>query len=223
MPRGDILLVAGDISIWRTNRQDIINFNTWLGTLPYNHKIVVAGNHDLALQDRIEQSKALLNNAIYLQDSGAIIEGLRIWGTPWRLGRGCCYRADAFGTNREHMRVTRENIPSDCDILITHSAPYGVADPEKYGHAGDFETLTQVTQRIKPQLHVFGHHHDGRGAWRIGETVFINAATALEAGDPARQPIVVTLLLDESRCIRSKPEKPIDASRYDVVKHEDVR
>ena len=31
---------------------DLSSFNDWLGTLPHKHKIVIAGNHDLILDEK---------------------------------------------------------------------------------------------------------------------------------------------------------------------------
>lgn len=46
MPAGDILVCAGDFTR-RGTVAEIKDFNDWLGRLPYKHKVVVAGNHDL--------------------------------------------------------------------------------------------------------------------------------------------------------------------------------
>jgi len=46
MPEGDVLLHAGDFSsIGLMN--DITRFSEWLRDLPYQHKVVIAGNHDI--------------------------------------------------------------------------------------------------------------------------------------------------------------------------------
>jgi len=78
------------------------------GTLPYKHKIVVAGNHELSFDDNfLQQSriigvrfhpaqvreyllsknltkmKDLLVNCTYLEDSETTVFGLRVYGSPW--------------------------------------------------------------------------------------------------------------------------------------------
>jgi len=78
------------------------------GTLPYKHKIVVAGNHELSFDEKfLQQSriigvrfhpvevreylfsksltkmKDLLVNCTYLEDSETTVFGLRIYGSPW--------------------------------------------------------------------------------------------------------------------------------------------
>ena len=80
IPDGDVLIHAGD---FLGLRRDLSDFNDWLGELPHRHKIVIAGNHDSLLQESPELALPALSNAIYLQDSGVELEGLRFWGSPW--------------------------------------------------------------------------------------------------------------------------------------------
>ena len=42
---GDVLLHCGDFS-GRGTEQQIIDFNDWLGTLDFEYKVIIAGNHD---------------------------------------------------------------------------------------------------------------------------------------------------------------------------------
>ncbi|KKU85756.1 MAG: hypothetical protein UY14_C0014G0001 [Parcubacteria group bacterium GW2011_GWA1_47_9] len=65
VPDGDVLVHAGDFTMSGT-LPAIYEFNTWLGTLPHRHKVVVAGNHDWAFQRQPAQARALLTNATYL-------------------------------------------------------------------------------------------------------------------------------------------------------------
>ena len=47
--------------------QEVKEFNTWLGTLPHKHKIVIAGNHELSFdqifRDKMQKSTAQNINA----------------------------------------------------------------------------------------------------------------------------------------------------------------
>lgn len=81
-------------------------FFFFLGSLPYEYKIVIAGNHELTfdqefMADLIKQDfyyfpsvsklkpesyenvQSLLTNCIYLQDSEVTVRGFRIYGSPW--------------------------------------------------------------------------------------------------------------------------------------------
>ncbi|XP_022232746.2 UPF0046 protein C25E10.12 [Drosophila obscura] len=47
VPDGDIFIHAGDFTKCG-QLEEVVEFNTWIGTLPHRHKIVIAGNHELS-------------------------------------------------------------------------------------------------------------------------------------------------------------------------------
>lgn len=47
IPEGDILIHAGDFTRCG-GRDEVEDFNNYLGTLPHQHKLVIAGNHELS-------------------------------------------------------------------------------------------------------------------------------------------------------------------------------
>lgn len=111
LPEGDVLLHCGDFTLAGRIRE-VDNFNDWLGEVPFEHKIVIAGNHELSFDSKImrevQNSKAgsafspwtshlspilekgvqsmssRLTNCTYLEDSEVNINGVRIWGSPWQ-------------------------------------------------------------------------------------------------------------------------------------------
>src|SRR6266545_7467961 len=84
IPEGDVFIHAGDLC--RSGRLDELRaVAAWLRTLPHRHKIVIAGNHDWCFVREPQAALASLGaGAVYLQDSEAIIEGVRFWGSPWQ-------------------------------------------------------------------------------------------------------------------------------------------
>ena len=52
IPDGDILIHAGDFTNYG-EVDKVKEFNTWLGTLPHTHKIVVAGNRDISFDPSV--------------------------------------------------------------------------------------------------------------------------------------------------------------------------
>ena len=54
--KGDIFIHAGDFTKYGTE-QHFLNFINNLQRLQFKHKIVVAGNHDIALDNKMKQSK----------------------------------------------------------------------------------------------------------------------------------------------------------------------
>lgn len=173
IPDGDILIHAGDMTCVG-GIDEIKEFNKWLGTLPHRHKIIIAGNHDLYFEEESFLAKALITNAIYLNDSGVEIEGLNIWGSPISPN----YQSWAFNRERgEAIRKHWEMIPEDTHILITHCPPFGILDfNDKGKHEGCKDLLEIVQQKTKPYLHIFGHLHDAHGQVKIGDTTFVNAS-----------------------------------------------
>jgi predicted phosphohydrolase len=82
VPDGDILIHAGDFMAFGDTPKEIVNFNHWLGKQPHRHKVVIAGNHDLMFDGHQGTARALLDNAIYLENSSAELMGLKYWGSP---------------------------------------------------------------------------------------------------------------------------------------------
>ena len=100
-------------------------------------------------------------------------------------------------------------IPSDTDILITHTPPYGIGDtisPDKLplfiedppGFPWDKErlgspALRKKIEEVKPIISVFGHIHESYGEWEYGGTKFINAAYLDGDYEPANSPVTFEL------------------------------
>ena len=191
IPDGDILLHAGDIS-QQGNSDHVSQFNDWLGTLPHQHKIVIAGNHDKMLDPDLDENaremKRILTNCVYLEESAVYIKGIKFYGCPFsRKGNST---NDAFQMSTEELKSKWEKIPFDTDILLTHMPPYGINDLGNYSPdpQGCKNLLHEVTERVKPKLHLYGHIHNGYGSQKIGETMFVNAAIY---GSAYHQPIVI--------------------------------
>jgi Icc-related predicted phosphoesterase len=155
------------------SRQDVAEFNTFLGRLPHRYKIVVGGNHDHILAANPAKTKELLSEAIYLQDEMVVIDGVAIYGAPWQPcfnDRAC----DAFALPRG--RALEEKwacIPEKIDILITHGPPMGVMDqdgPVSHGCS----SLAEAVREKQPKVHIFGLIHSQHGTCPNGATTFIN-------------------------------------------------
>lgn len=189
VPRGDILVHAGDFTMFSRSITAIRNFNEWLGELPHKHKIVVPGNHEFFLEADPAKRRMILN-ATMLIDESVELMGLKIWGSPITVLAG-----GAFGKSFPADRIKLySQIPEDTDVLITHGPPMGILDrsPGVVHHAGCPELLG-VVNRIQPKLHIFGHVHGAHGVVSAGQTLFVNAALLGVEGDVGAIPIVVRL------------------------------
>jgi Icc-related predicted phosphoesterase len=182
---GDLLIHAGDFSFFHHDLPMVRDFNLWLGELRFRHKIVVPGNHERIMYERPEL-RGLITNATLLVNESLAIEGVKLWGSPVTCDD------EAFGcSTADERRALYASIPEDTDIVITHGPPYGVRDVEFRGggiHRGCPELMAAI-ERVKPQVHIFGHMHASRGAERRGETTFINAAMLGWSGDLENKPI----------------------------------
>jgi Icc-related predicted phosphoesterase len=190
IPNGDVLIHAGDIMTSGWDGSEVRDFNDWLGELPHPHKIVIAGNHDW-LFEKHRSTRNLITNAIYLEDSGTEIKGLRFWGSPVQPE----FMNWAFNRRRgEDIQKHWDLIPEGIDVLITHGPPAGFQDwTRRGGESLGCRNLRNTVSKIKPQVHVFGHIHGGYGGDHDGTTYFVNASLLNEAYQVANKPIVVEL------------------------------
>lgn len=189
IPDGDVFIHAGDATYMGTV-QAITKFNSWLGKLPHKHKIIIAGNHDWLFQTDPGLAKSLITNAIYLQDSGCEIDGIKFWGSPHQPW----FYDWAFNQMRgPDIKRYWDLIPTDTDVLITHGPPYGVGDiTYRAGNVG-CQDLLDAVRKIKPKLHVYGHIHPGYGSVQSLGTIFVNASIMDDLYMPRNEPIVVEL------------------------------
>ncbi len=192
VPPGDILIHAGDFTMFSRNLRSISDFNQWLGKLPHRWKVVCPGNHEFFLEADLRR-RSLLDNAIVLVNESAEVEGLKIWGSPITPLYG-----GAFGlSSAEDRRRLYGQIPEDIDVLITHGPPYGILDesPGSDYHQGD-PVLLDAAMRLRPRLYVFGQVHLDRRSPRIVEsehTTFVNAALLGPEGAIDKPPIMLKI------------------------------
>lgn len=194
LPEGDILVHAGDFMGFGDMERHIAEFNQWLGEQPQAHKIVIAGNHDSLFESSPGVARALLTNAIYLENSGVELEGLRFWGSPVQP----TFHEWAFNVDRgDPIRRYWAMIPAGTDILVTHGPPFGILDQEGRAtpHLG-CEELAKAVQRVEPKLHIFGHIHGGYGELRSANGPhFINASVLKKKHMHFNHPYVVDVAL----------------------------
>ena len=198
IPDGDVLIHAGDFTM-HGHPSEITKFNEFLGQLPHQYKVVVAGNHEISLDPSfqaftkldVEWCRSLLTNCTYLQDSFIHLYGYKIYGCPWQPR----FSNMAFNLERGHDCLSKWSlIPIDTDILVTHGPPLGHGDYCKSKvRAGCVDLLQVVENKVKPSYHVFGHIHEGYGVTTNYTTRFINAAVCNKRYQPVNKPIVFDL------------------------------
>jgi len=180
IPEGDLLIHAGDLTL-SGRLAEVDDFDRWLGTLPHPHKVVIAGNHDWCFEQEPSEARARIRNAVYLEDEGVELAGLRIHGSPWQPW----FLDWAFNLHRGSRIAARwAMIPEKTDILVTHGPPHGIGDLTFSGHHVGCEDLLDRIRQIRPRLHVFGHIHEAAGVWEVDGTVFVNASVDEAMGTP---------------------------------------
>lgn len=161
MPDGDLLIHAGDFSSGRS-WHELQEFADWFYSQPHRHKVLVAGNHDLLLEDFPADAQSFFKGyAHYLCDSSIVLEGLKIYGSPWTPQ----FFDYAFMLPRGLPLADRwARIPEDTQLLITHGPAQGLADETFMGEQVGCEALAERLPQLPDlQLHVFGHIHEGYG------------------------------------------------------------
>jgi hypothetical protein len=166
-PEADVFVHAGDFTMIGEENW-VKSFNDWLGRLPYQHKLVIAGNHDRSF-DRIgalEYGQSKLTNATYLCNTGVEIDGKKFWGSPYTPFFHSAYWKFHYHPNE--ARGTWAQIPANLDLLITHGPPLGVLDKTFEGSLAGCPSLRWrlddlIDQDAAPKHHVFGYIHDAYG------------------------------------------------------------
>jgi hypothetical protein len=198
LPAGDVLVHCGDATCHGTLRE-FEEFGRWFNAQPHRFKVFVPGNHDLLLDEPYyaeywsdwskekedpRLARAALTPATVLQDASITIEGVKIYGSPYVLRPKPPASLSGFNREPEELRRLFGAI-EPCDVLLTHSPPYGAGDRDMAGkHSDSSVELSDAVAALSrpPRFHVFGHVHTDwgvaeRGLAGDGPTVQINAAS----------------------------------------------
>ena len=160
LPKADVVVHSGDFTMTGTEAEAIDFFN-WFCDLPYKHKIFICGNHDMCMYGA--NIDGLDANVHYLCNSAIEIDGLKFYGVPMFMEDCVTARQAKF----------YENIPSDTDVLITHSPAYGILDFDDNIHYGTEELLSKLPS-LNLKAHLFGHIHAQHGLIEKNGSFFSN-------------------------------------------------
>ena len=192
IPDGDLLVHAGDLTC-RGTLPELCSALHFLAALPHRHKIVIAGNHDRLFETDPGLARSLIPAGVtYLEDAGTVVEGVRIWGSPWQPA----FMDWAYNLRtRDALAARWARIPDDTQLLITHGPPYGlldrVHDPRQ--HVGCPDLRERVRALPDLRLHVFGHIHDAAGRLTMQGVTYANASITIDEDTGIRPPLVIDL------------------------------
>jgi len=192
IPYSDILIHSGDFT-FQGDLGKVKEFLSWFDAQQSRYRVLIAGNHDKSFHKTPDLTKLLLSEfpeITYLENSGTEIEGIKIWGSPYTptFGHGW-----AFNCNIDKIQNHWDLIPTDTQILVTHGPPFGILDKTAYGDLVGCESLLQTVKKIKPELHLFGHIHEGYGLLFEDGITFSNGCNLDERYIPINMPRIIEL------------------------------
>ncbi|KAK8026490.1 hypothetical protein PG991_003546 [Apiospora marii] len=188
----DVVIHCGDL----TEESKIDEFRTTLALLrqlPAPLKLVIPGNHDLALdeptfQQRLAEATQIIEPELVVQNFGAPGEPRRLFEQAakdgagivlldegnhvFALGNGAVLRvyASPFTPSRggwafQYPPGERHDfaIAEDTQVVVTHGPPHGIMDYTDSKKRAGCPQLFGAVARAKPLLHCFGHIHEGWG------------------------------------------------------------
>ena len=217
----DLILLGGDNVSLDCQSSKILTrewymneFVEWINKLPFNDfrsKVVfICGNHEVGFQrqsftevnDLIASIKQLTNDRIvYLQNEQYTFwkcdEHITIFGTPYCkiFGRW------AYNETQESLNNLYSKMPEDCDILLSHDAPYGVSDlcygwidwGRSLEHIGN-QALRDVILEKKPKYNIHGHLHTANHEFeQLGNTQVVCVSLLDEAYKVVYKPLYLEL------------------------------
>ncbi len=183
----DWVIHAGDISNTKSpvfNSNECSLFLNWYNKLNIKRKILIAGNHDTSIENKLINPKDY-SSIIYIEHETIEIDNYVLFGSPYTptFGNGW-----AFNVPRHKIQNYWEEIPKECDILITHGPPKGMLDlsydDKNIQQVGDKSLYNKVCE-IMPIYHIFGHIHNNKDLINHGikthkKLNFVNASAVTD-------------------------------------------
>ncbi len=165
-PDVGMVIHSGDFTDNRNkipNSVELWPFLDWFQMLPIKHKVLVAGNHDAAVAQRMVYAEDIEKLGItYLENDFRKIEGLKIWGSPYTPTFGDWH----FMMARHKIGRVWNTIPLDSDVVISHGPPQTVLDLTEAMEGGlvqvGCKSLLRRIWEVEPIAHCFGHVHNAK-------------------------------------------------------------
>ncbi len=188
VPLGDVLIHAGDYTCYG-KIEHAKDFNNWLGELPFEHKIVINGNHEsnAPWRNKVEE---IVCNATYLKQKHHVLKRkdgseVKIFGTDffWPCVDG----------NNPHY----DEIEDDVSIIVSHGPAKGQVDGMR-GCPALRAKCDKLHKNGSLKLVIGGHIHFGYGESIVrdqsGKDVrYVNASMCGGERKVINQPIVVEI------------------------------
>jgi len=147
IPKCDVLLIAGDISPVRGDhgyyfqrgwfQDDFVVHHLPAYKEMAKHVVFIAGNHDTYLSEcnisgkNNDIRKLLPKDVHYLCNDMAVIDGIRIYGSPWVNAPKWAHIGPPvwnFACGENQLKEIYSHIPNDVDIILSHGPAFGFCD-----------------------------------------------------------------------------------------------
>ena len=164
LPNADIIIHSGDFT-FAGSENEAYDFINWFCDLPFQHKIFIAGNHDLCMYG-VDSIDGLPNNVHYLCNNSIEISNVTFFGIP-------LFMEETMDGSFDRMI---NDIPDNTNVLITHQAPYGFCDEYSEHHCGDRALREKTDMLPSLRCHLYGHQHEANAMIACNGIIFSNAA-----------------------------------------------
>lgn len=188
IPECDLLLIAGDVTPLNDHNphfqqnwlRDI--FRAWLEEQPARDIVWTPGNHDFGCEEKYGFRKIVREfPGHFLIDEAIQVQGKVIYGFPWTPNLSHF----AFYAHNKAWEMIAKDIPTDTDILLMHAPPSGIVTGRHHPlEWGSPHILKEIVLRVKPELCVFGHVHEGFGEESFRGIRFLNVSYKDEFYEP---------------------------------------
>ena len=164
LPDADMIIHSGDFT-FAGSENEAFDFINWFCDLPFQQKILIAGNHDMCMYG-VDSIDGLPNNVHYLCNNSIEIGKVTFFGIPM-------FMEVIMDGSFDRMI---NDIPDNTNVLITHQAPYGFCDEYNGHHCGDRVLREKIDMLPSLRCHLFGHQHEANAIIVRNGITFSNAA-----------------------------------------------
>jgi len=195
IPNCDVLVFAGDISNSENAKWFKENFIPYLKENKHKYDIcfVVFGNHDDKIQLSDSYFMDVPDYVKILTNTGYTYKGKKFFGSPFcKAAKEIIVTMNTF--DDLFLAKLFLDIPSDTDILITHNPPFGFGDTttKTSKNLGSISLMARV-HIIKPQIHIFGHIHNGQKQSQSNGTTFYNVSVLNDDYKIVYKPTIINI------------------------------
>ena len=205
IPECDLLIIGGDccpdsFGPWLARDYPEIQlewfenkFIPWAEAQPVEFVAITWGNHDWC--GHLKPNTHYDNHRIdVISDGPIVVNGIKFWLTPWSNQ----FMTWAWMKEHDKLAEVYAKIPEDVDVIVSHQPPQGFGDLYPNMHTGKLEQvgsseLLYTIERVKTEVVICGHLHDGHGMYKHQETHIYNVSLLNDAYQRVFEPTIIEI------------------------------